>query len=177
MCTINEDHTMYGSWDKRHDEQSLFFFCQSFLPFDLPNNTKNQNFEKIKKILGDIIILHLCITNYDRIMYGPWDTVHDRHNFPLFRDIFCPFTSLETWKIKILKKWRNVWRYYRFTHVYQKWKSYHVWFLRYGTRRTEFFVILDHFLPFYPTNNPENNSFAKIKKGLEILSYVQHKWQ
>ena len=47
------------------------FFCQSFLTFDLTNNRKNQNFEKIKKILGDIIILHLCITNDDRIMYGP----------------------------------------------------------------------------------------------------------
>ena len=25
----------------------------------------------------------------------------------------------------------------------------------YGAQGTDFFVILDHFLPFYPTNNPE----------------------
>ena len=30
--------------------------------------------------------------------------------------------------------------------VYQK--SYDVWFLRYWARRREFFIILDHFLPF-----------------------------
>ena len=37
-------------------------------------------------------------------------------------------------------------------------------------RRTEFFVILDHFLPLYPPNNPRNQNFVKIKKLLEILS-------
>ena len=35
------------------------------------------------------------------------------------------------------------------THVYHEWQSYNVWFLRYGAWRTEFFVILDRFLPFY----------------------------
>ena len=31
---------------------------------------------------------------------------------------------------------------------------------------TEFFVILDHFLPFYPPppNNPKNQNFEKMKK-------------
>ena len=28
---------------------------------------------------------------------------------------------------------------------------------------TEFFVILDHFLPFYPHNNPKNTNFEKLK--------------
>ena len=27
-----------------------------------------------------------------------------------------------------------------------------------------FFVILGHFLPFYPTNSPENQNFEKMKK-------------
>ena len=26
------------------------------------------------------------------------------------------------------------------------------------------FVILDHFLPFYPPNNPKNQNFEKLKK-------------
>ena len=34
-------------------------------------------------------------------------------------------------------------------HVYQKPQSYEVQFLRYGVRQN-FFVILGHFLPFYP---------------------------
>ena len=47
---------------------------------------------------------------------------------------------------------------------YHKWQSYDIWFLRYGTWQPEFFVILGHFLPFYPSNNPENHYFEKIKK-------------
>ena len=38
-----------------------------------------------------------------------------------------------------------------FTHVYQKSQSYDLCFLRYGARQTEFFLIFDHFLTFYPT--------------------------
>ena len=50
-------------------------------------------------------------------------------------------------------------------HVYQKPQSYEVWFLRYGVRQTEFFVILDHFLIFCPSNNPENQNFEKMRKA------------
>ena len=45
-----------------------------FLPFYSP---KNQNFEKMKKMPGDIIILHMCTKNYDQMMYGSWDMVRD----------------------------------------------------------------------------------------------------
>ena len=27
---------------------------------------------------GDIIILHMCTKNYDQMMYGSWDMVHNR---------------------------------------------------------------------------------------------------
>ena len=43
-------------------------FCH-FLPFDPPKNPKNQNFEN-EKTPGDIIILHLCTTNDNHMMYG-----------------------------------------------------------------------------------------------------------
>ena len=78
-----------------------------FLPFYLPNNLKNQNFEKLKKIPGDIIILHMWTKNDNQRKYGSWDIEHDR----------------------------------------------------------QFFVILDHFLPFYSPNNPKNQNFEKIKKN------------
>ena len=55
--------------------------------------------------------------------------------------------------------------------MYHKWQSYDVWFLRYGVWQTEFFVILDHFLPFYPPNNPKNQNFEKMKKILQILLF------
>ena len=47
--------------------------------------------------------------------------------------------------------------------MYQKWQSYNVQFLRYQAWQTEFFVILDHFLPFYPPNNPKNQNFEKME--------------
>ena len=37
----------------------------------------------------------------------------------------------------------------------------HIWFLRYGARRKEFFVILDHVLFFHPSNNLKNQNFEK----------------
>ena len=40
----------------------------------------------------------------------------------------------------------------------------YLWFLRYGVRQREFFVIMDCFLPFYPPNNSKNQNFEKIKK-------------
>ena len=49
--------------------------------------------------------------------------------------------------------------------------TYDVWFLRYETRQTELFVILDCFLPFYPTNNPKNQKLKKRKKCLAISSF------
>ena len=47
-----------------------FFHFGQFLPFYPPNNPKNQNFEKMKKIPGDIIILHMCTINDNHMMYG-----------------------------------------------------------------------------------------------------------
>ena len=59
---------MYVSWDIRHSR----IFCH-FLPFDPPNNPKNQNSEKMKKAPGDIIILHLSTTNDHPMLNSSWD--------------------------------------------------------------------------------------------------------
>ena len=74
---------------------------------------------------------------------------------------FNPAHNLENQHFEKIEKKAS--RYYRFTRVYHKWKSYDVWLLRYGARQTEFYVIFCHFLPFYPTNNPKNQNFEKIK--------------
>ena len=108
----------------------------------------------------------------------PYDIWFQRHQawrteFFVILDYLLPFPTLLTAK----KKWKFsktekiAWRYYHFTHVQQKWQSYDVWFLRYEVWRTEFFVILDCFLPFYPHNNPKNQNFEKMKKTLEISSF------
>ena len=122
----------------------------------------------MKQLPRDIIILHKCTINDNYIMYGSWDMKRDTQNFLSFWTVFCPFTKdnpKTTQKIKILKNWKKTpQRYYHFTHVYHKWQSYDVWLLRYEVWWTEFFVILDYFLHFYPLNNPKNQNFEKLKK-------------
>ena len=85
---------------------------------------------------------------YDQqlLRYRVWQT--ENCNYGSFFALLIPKKS-EFWKNE-----KSCRRYYHFTHVYQKRKSYEVWFLRYGVTQTEFFVILDHFWPFYPPNNP-----------------------
>ena len=59
--------------------------------------------------------LHHKWQSYD--VYGSWDMEHDGQNFLSIWIVFCPFAQLKTQKIKILKKWKNAWRYYHFTHM------------------------------------------------------------
>ena len=48
----------------------FFVTLDHFLPLYLPKNLKNQNFEKLKKMSGGIIILHMCVINDNHMMYG-----------------------------------------------------------------------------------------------------------
>ena len=97
-------------------------FCH-FGPFFAllpPNNPKNQNFEKLKKGPGDIIILHKCTKNHDHMLYCSLDMACNRFNSS-FWVIFYPFTSLTAPKNQNLEKVKkNPWRYHHFTIVYQK---------------------------------------------------------
>ena len=67
---------MYGSWDMKHDRQTFLLFWVIFCPFTPLENPNNQNFEKMKKAPGDIIILHKCTTNHDHTLlflrYDEW---------------------------------------------------------------------------------------------------------
>ena len=79
----------------------LGYFCPFTPP---PNNPENQNFEKMRKIPGDII-LHICTINenhYDVwfLRYGAQQT-----KFVVFLGHFLP---LATRKIIILKKWKKI---------------------------------------------------------------------
>ena len=81
-----------------------------------------------------------------------------------FGPFFALLPSLKTKKSKFWKNEKNTTRYYHFTQVYHKWQSYDVLILRHEAWQTEFFVILDCFLPFYPPNSPKNQNFKKMKK-------------
>ena len=96
VCTTNDDHIRYGYWDMKCDRQNLLSFWAIFYPFTLLTTWKIKS-KKKKKTPGDIIILHLCKTNDDHMMYDSWDMVHDRHFF-LILDNFLPFYPLKMWK-------------------------------------------------------------------------------
>ena len=72
-----------------------------------PTSPKNQNFEKMKKIPGDIIILDMCSKNYDQMMYSPWDMVRDACNYFSFWATFCPFIHYQPKKSKLKKTKKN----------------------------------------------------------------------
>ena len=100
---------LYDVWFLRYEPwwTEFFVILDHFLPFYPHNNLKNQNFEKLEKLSGDIIILQKCTKNHDHTLNSSWDMVHNRCKcYFSFWGIFCPFTSLTAQKIKILKKWR-----------------------------------------------------------------------
>ena len=73
MCTINENYMVNGSWDMEHDRHNGLFVALLSL-----NNPKNQNFEIMKKMPQDIIILHKNTINKNHIN-GSWDIKCDSH--------------------------------------------------------------------------------------------------
>ena len=46
-------------------------------------------FQKIKKISGDIIILHLCTKNLDDMIHSSWDIERDGPKIVFFRSFFA----------------------------------------------------------------------------------------
>ena len=87
----------YDIWFLKYKvQQTIFCHFGPFLalspPSPLPpDNLENQNFEKLKKIAGDIIILHMCTINDNHLMYGSWDMDQDGQNFFVILDCFLPF--------------------------------------------------------------------------------------
>ena len=101
----NHAHMIYGSWDKQWNGQS-------FLPFEPPtplNDPENQNFEKMKKASGDIIIFYKCTINRDHIcciVPEIWRVtdVSSLSHFELFFALLPPWRSE---KSKFLKNEKN----------------------------------------------------------------------
>ena len=88
-------------------QTEFFVIMGRFLPFYPPMDPQNQNFEKIKKKLEDIIILQMFTINDSHMIYGFSDMECNRQNFLPFWTIFCPFTPLTTKKSKFFKNWNR----------------------------------------------------------------------
>ena len=87
-CIINDNYMMYGSWNMERNRQNVLSFWTIFCTFN-SDNPKNQNFEKMKKLPGDIILFHMCTINDNHMMYGSWDMEHGGQNFLSF-GLFLP---------------------------------------------------------------------------------------
>ena len=188
---------IYSSWDIGCDGLKLVIishfclftpygvrqtdFCYHFGPFSpfypLPSppltTQKIKILKKWKKASRDTIIQYTRCVSKIMIIWCMLPEIWSVTDiiFLSFWAIFCPFISLKTLKIKIGKNMKKAWRYYPFTHVYHKWRSYDVSFLKYKAWDRVFFVILDHFLYIDP-NNPKNQNFVKWK-SLEISSFLR----
>ena len=150
-------------------QTEFFVILGHFLPFYhhpimIP---KNQNFErkKMKKCLEILsFYTYMCTIYEDHIIYGSSNIRCNRQKILSFWAIFClyphhlPPSHPPQQQPQKSKFWRNekTTATYDFTHVHHKSQSYNVWFLMYEAWPTKLFVNWDCFLPFYPTNNPQN---------------------
>ena len=102
---------IYDVWYKGTTDRVIL---DHFLPFDFdpPNNPENRYLKKMRKMPGDIVILHLCTANDNHMMWGSSNRYGARQTeFFVILDHFCPppipHPPLTTRKIKILKKWKK----------------------------------------------------------------------
>ena len=152
---------IYNSWDIECNRLKLVIMGH-FLPFYLPSlKPKKPEFWKNEKIAGDIIILHKCTKTHNHMTYSSWDTEWDKQNFLSFWTIFWHFTPLTTREIKILKNEKSIWICHHFTRVP---KITIIWCMLPEIQNMTdiFFVILGHFLPFFPTSDPKHENLEQM---------------
>ena len=159
-----------SSWNIDRDWLKLIILGH-FLPF-CPFALKTQKIKIWKKRLEMSSSFYTCVPKITiiHIYPGIWNETdiifcHSGHFLP-----FCPPNDLKNQNSEKLKKKAHL--EISFYHVDHMWQSYNVWFLRYGSQGTEIFVILGHFLPFYPTNKQQNLNFEKWKKLLETSFFT-----
>ena len=139
----------------RHD---FFDILGDFLPLypPPPNNPENQNLEKMREASRDLIILHKCIKNITII----WCMLPEI--WSVTDIIFCHFGSFfvlfHYWLPK-LKFGKNV-KETPGDIILLNMCNINEDHIMYGScdirHSSFFFVILGHFLPFFPSNNPKN---------------------
>ena len=104
-CIVPE---ISGTTDRNFCHFGLFFVLL------LPNNPGNQNFERMKKTPGDIIISQICTKNHDHMLCCSWDMAYDTCNFDFsFWAIFAllppssPIPPPNSPKNQNFKKWKK----------------------------------------------------------------------
>ena len=156
----------YGAW-----QTEFFVILDPFLSFYHINNPVNQNFEKMKKPPGDIIILQMYTINDNHMMYGSWDMEHNRQNFFHFGPFFAIYPRNNP-KNKDLKKYtkKSLEILLHMSAINDNHMMYGSWGIECNWRMFLSSWIIS--CPFTPLNSPKNQNFEKYKKkGLETLSF------
>ena len=130
----------FDVWFLRYQARRTEFFVtlNHFFHFYLPKNSKNQNFEELKKTPGDITIWHKCTKNHDHMLYCSWNRVCDRLTVIFHFGLF--FTFLPPQQPKKSKFWKNeksTWRHHPYIIVYQNSWSYADVFLSLSENKTQ----------------------------------------
>ena len=141
-----------------------------FLLFCPPNNPKNQNFEKLEKAPGDIIIWHICIIKDNQTTYSSWDMKHGGQTFLSFWTVFLSFYSPNNPKNQsfgIMKQKSGDIIIWHMCIINNNHMIYGSWDMKCDRHNFLPFWIFCHFgplLPFHLPNIPTNQNFEKLKK-------------
>ena len=104
VCTIIENHMIYGSCCSMRDRQNFLSFSAISCPFT-PLSTQKIKILKKWKIFLEVLSFYTSVSKIMIICYTVSEMVCDGCNFYFsILAIFCPFTPLTIWKIKIKKK-------------------------------------------------------------------------
>ena len=93
ICTINENHMMYGYWDMECDMTESLSFWTTSCPFTPLRTHKIEILKKWKKPLK---ILQMCFINESHMMYGSQDMECNGQ-------FFCHFGQF----FHLCKRWKN----------------------------------------------------------------------
>ena len=106
MCTVNDSHMMYGSWDMKCNEQNFLSFWTVFCHFTPLTTQKIKIWKTEKKAWIYYHFTHVYhkLQSYDVefLRYQASQT-----GFFCHLDNFLPIYPLKTQKIKILKYWKK----------------------------------------------------------------------
>ena len=140
-------------------------------------------FKKVKKntwrshYFTPVYLVH----DNDVMMWSTVPEIWSVRDWHLYKVIFglsppspLPPTHLKTAAIKILKKWKVFLKISSFYTCALKFKIMWCTVLEIRSETDMILFILGHFLPFNPTNNPQNQNFEKNeKKRQEILTFYK----
>ena len=106
----------------------------------------------------------MCTKTHDNMVYPSWD-MGATTQFSVVLGHFLIWVIWAIWVIFSLlapkiKTWKKIRRYFIFHMCKINKDSWHI-----RHYRQKFFVILNQFLLFYPTNKPRNQNFEIMKKN------------